>query len=129
MNEFFQVCAIASVSGAIILFVSGKEKEFSMLTTALLYILACIYSIEKLQGLRSMFGSFLIESKQTIPFELIYKLFGIGFAGAAAAAICETFGQKSLVGVIDLITVIEIFSTAFPYLEDMMTKILYIFNT
>lgn len=128
MNEFFQICAFAAVFGAVLLFLSEKEKEFSMLATALIYILVCIYSLGRLQAMRDTFTDILQIVSASVPYVFLCKVLGIAFAGAISSSVCEALGQKGLGGIIDLLTVSEILYVAIPELKDAVQSFVHLLN-
>lgn len=123
MSEFFQFCALATVFGAVLLFLSEKEKEFSKLATAIIYILACIYTLGKLQGLRDSLTDILQTVTTAVPYVFLSKIFSIVFAGSISSSICEALGQKGIGGIIDLLTVTEILYIAIPEVKDAIQHI------
>ena len=97
-----------------------------MLVTTVIYILACIYTLGKLQGLRDSLTDILQTVTTAVPYVFLSKLFGIVFAGAISSSICEALGQKGIGGIIDLLTVAEILYIAIPEVKDAIQRIVHL---
>ncbi len=127
MTEFFQICSAVIICSALLLILSGREKELLSLLTAILFLSVFLFALTRIRDLSAL-GKEYLPKNLPIQIEPLLKICGIAFGGAAACSICEIFGQKNVGSVLELLTVIEIFLATLPFVNDILQKLVVLFN-
>lgn len=121
--NFFSICGALSLSSAVILILSKKEKELSSLVSALIFIIAFIYVITKCREMWTAANSFVSLYGDYVPIDYIIKAGGIALLATVTSVICEEVGQHGIAKIAEILAVIEILHIAFPVCQEYLEKV------
>ena len=122
MTGFISICAFTCICSSIILLVSKREKELSVLISSALYILVMIYGISVLSNFLSMLKD-KINGYNSIPnLEILINVCGIGLISSIASSICESEGQKGLSLAIEFFATVDILKVGLPIVFELFSQ-------
>lgn len=123
MMDFISICAFATISGTIILIISKRERELSIIISSIIYIIIMIYVITKVGELISIikttFKNIDSESSKTI-----ISAGGLALISTASSSICKSAGYKEIAYAIEVLTAIEIILISFPSILELFNSII-----
>lgn len=123
MMVFFQVCSTVVLCCGLLLLFSTKERELLSLLSAMLLLFVLLYAVSRFGTLSEFFKDFTL-SDMPLGIGRFLPICGVALGGAAASAICDAIGQKSMGGALELLTVLEVLLLAFPLLRELCEKAL-----
>ena len=124
MTGFIGICAFVCICSSLIILISKREKELSVLISSVIYILVMLYVITCLNGILDSVKSHLNGLNSYPGLNLLIKMCGIGIMSATASCICEGEGQKGLSIAVEIFAMVEILRYGLPLVFELFSNAL-----
>ena len=127
MTEFFAICGVLALCSAALLVLGGREKELSVLISAVIYVIATVFVLSKTSALIKNSASFFDKAEAVLPVKYIMQAGGAAVFGAVTSSVCEGVGQKGVAQAIETLTVIEMICMFMPIGKNLVEKLFTVF--